>query len=152
MYYISLFLCCVSYVINNWISGCCIKLLMSFTNQVTSGNGILFFIMSNLGVVVASQSVVRLYNVELTCRHSLQVGSIPGLFLAWKYSQLLCPVVLLIHVLSIYVPISSIYMDLVYFFLFVLTFNAGINFTCMYSKKIRTTIVHRKAFCAYTGD
>ena len=43
-----LFLCCciVSYVINEWISGCCINLFMSLTEQVMSGSGIWFFIIS----------------------------------------------------------------------------------------------------------
>ena len=59
MYSISLLLYCVSYVINECISGFSMKVLMSFTDQDISGRGILFFIISNCNEVVASQSVIR---------------------------------------------------------------------------------------------
>ena len=50
--------------------------------------------------------------VPLACRHNLHVGSISGLRLDWKYAKLLCPVILLIRVLSMCVPILSMYFDL----------------------------------------
>ena len=40
------------------------------------------------------------------------MGSISGLSLDWKYARLLCPVILLIHVLSMNVPIFKIDFDL----------------------------------------
>ena len=41
------------------ISGCCMNLFMSFTDQVISGSGIWFFIISNWSEEVASQSVIK---------------------------------------------------------------------------------------------
>ena len=81
-------------------SGCCMNLFMSFTDQVMSGSGIWFFIMSTCSEEVASQSVIRWWRVSLACRHNLHVGSISGLSLDWKYAKLLCPVILLILTLS----------------------------------------------------
>ena len=52
----------VLYVISQWISGCCIKVFISLSDQVMSVKGILFFIMSIRSVVL----------------HNLQVGSISG--------------------------------------------------------------------------
>ena len=61
---------------------------------------------------MASQSVIIWWRVSLACRHNLHVGPISGLSLDWKYARLLCPVILLIHVLSNCVPILSMYFDL----------------------------------------
>ena len=58
MYCISLLLYWVSYVNSDCISGCCIKVLMTFTDHVMSGRGIMFFIMSSQIMAVASQSVI----------------------------------------------------------------------------------------------
>ena len=68
------------------INGCCINLFVSLTDQVMSGSGIWFFIMSIWSEVVASQSDIRWLRVSLACRHSLHVGSISGLSLDWKFS------------------------------------------------------------------
>ena len=98
---------------SEWISGCCINLFISFTDHVISGNGIWFFIMSIWSEMVASQSAIRWHSDSLAWRHSPQVGSISGLSLDWKYAKLLYPVIVLIHVLSMYVPIFSMYFYLV---------------------------------------
>ena len=83
----------MSYVISEWISGCCINLFMSLTDQVMSGSGIWFFIMSSCSEEVASQSVIKWCRVSFVCRHNLHVGSISGFSLDWKYARLLCPVI-----------------------------------------------------------
>ena len=82
---ISLLLYWVSYVINECIiNGCSRKVFMSFTDQVMSGIGIWFFIMSIWSDGVASQSVIRWCRVSLACKQSLHVGSISALILDWK--------------------------------------------------------------------
>ena len=60
------------------------NVLISLTDQVMSGSGILFFIISICSEVVASQSVIRWCSVSFSCGQSLHVGSISGLSLDWS--------------------------------------------------------------------